>query len=483
MPEARRRGWSALLVLLLLLVSLSWAMAGEASPATSLLDQVVALNQIQEPELDREALRRDFLALCAKARPGIAAAETTRDKIAALNQVLLAERKVSYLSNLYWRDATLASAVLRGKGNCLSTSTLYVLVGEELGLPIHLVIVPRHAFVRWDDGKERINIETTAQGREIPDASYVNSIESGERLAMQFGDSLDRAGFIAELTEAGMNHRFSAGDLQGAGALLVEVERLAPWRSDLRLHHIALNADITKDRQAARDQMAALLRQNPSASVITGALCWLAEDAGARRLFTQQRGLLLEAFRYAPRAQIARVLMSLAFCHRTLKDWRGAVRYFELSMACDEKVRPERADELYNYAILLKNDGRLSDALLALDQALKLNPEKWNVTVLKAGYLCLAGKMEEGKALYATVAQPRVDAEFWFIMQAWFSAVTAQREDFYRLFALALEKSNSEHVLTWVDQDVDLDPYRNDAEFQRLIALHRARLLGEATKP
>ena len=60
--------------------------------------------------------------------------------------MLLEERKVCYLSNLYWRDATLAASLLRNRGNCLSTSTLYMLAGEALNLPIHMVLVPRHAF-------------------------------------------------------------------------------------------------------------------------------------------------------------------------------------------------------------------------------------------------------------------------------------------------------------------------------------------------
>jgi len=41
---------------------------------------------------------------------------------------------------------------------------LYVVVGAALELPIKLVLIPRHAYARWDDGRTRINIETTAAG-------------------------------------------------------------------------------------------------------------------------------------------------------------------------------------------------------------------------------------------------------------------------------------------------------------------------------
>jgi tetratricopeptide (TPR) repeat protein len=137
------------------------------------------------------------------------------------------------------------------------------------------------------------------------------------------------------------------------------------------------------------------------------------------------------------------------------------------------------AEFLANYAILLKNDGRIPDALTAIDQALRQNPESWNLQVLKAGYLCLSGRMDEGKALFATVKPPRADAEFWANMQAWFCAVSDQREEFYRLFAAALASAHSERVLNWIEQDVDLDRYRGEPEFRRLLDEHRPRLLGE----
>ncbi|MGD0091424.1 MAG: transglutaminase family protein [Planctomycetota bacterium] len=148
----------------------------EAKAEASLLDRVLELNHIQEPELDAEAARREFAALLAQVKTALADAQTPRDKVAAVSKTLLANREVTYLSNLYWRDSTLAASLLRRKGNCLATSTLFVLVGEALGLPIRMVVVPRHAFARWDEGQTKINIETTQQGIEIPDSVYRSSV-------------------------------------------------------------------------------------------------------------------------------------------------------------------------------------------------------------------------------------------------------------------------------------------------------------------
>lgn len=58
------------------------------------------------------------------------------------------------------------------EGYCLSLSILYLSIGERLGLPFYGVVVPGHFFVRYDDGRVRINIETTSKGGSAPDAHY-----------------------------------------------------------------------------------------------------------------------------------------------------------------------------------------------------------------------------------------------------------------------------------------------------------------------
>lgn len=49
-------------------------------------------------------------------------------------------------------------------GTCASMPVLYVAVGRRLGYPVHLVAVKDHLFARWEDDKERRNIEGTNQG-------------------------------------------------------------------------------------------------------------------------------------------------------------------------------------------------------------------------------------------------------------------------------------------------------------------------------
>jgi len=465
--------------------------AGEpAAPALAVdavFERVLALNQVQEPELDLAQARAAFATLAAAAGTAVAAAATPAERVAALNRVLLVDREVSYLSNQYWRDSTLAAGLLRRRGNCLATSTLYVLVARRLGLPVRLVPWPRHVSARWDDGTVRINIETTSGGRSLSDAEYLAWLERPEAediTKLGWGRSLDDDGFLAELLFAAAAHRVGENRLDQALVLFTEAERLAPQRSDLRLRRIAIEADQTKDRATARLRVAELLERGEAPpSVATAALEFLASDAEVRGDLAGQRQLLLAAWRQAPRTSQQGVLQSLAFCHRALKDWRGAVRYYELALALEPEGSPEMASHLYNYAILLKHDGRLDDALATVGQALRLNPESWNLRVIEAGYLVLAGQVDEGRRRFAAVSEPRGDREFWLTMQAWFHAVARDRAAFYRDFARALTESNSARILAWIGQDVDLDHYRSEDEFRALVERHRARLLGQTAPP
>lgn len=57
------------------------------------------------------------------------------------------------------------AGILRDRmGTCASMPVLYVAVGRRLGYPVKLVAVKGHLFARWEDAKERRNIEGTGHG-------------------------------------------------------------------------------------------------------------------------------------------------------------------------------------------------------------------------------------------------------------------------------------------------------------------------------
>lgn len=82
-------------------------------------------------------------------------------------QLFSSDPDLSSPSNFY------LDRILDGRsGYCLTLSALMICVGRKLGLPVHGVAVPRHFFVRWDDGELRYDIETTEEGRRRDSAFY-----------------------------------------------------------------------------------------------------------------------------------------------------------------------------------------------------------------------------------------------------------------------------------------------------------------------
>jgi len=91
-------------------------------------------------------------------------------------------------SNLF-----LNGIVERRRGTCVSMPLLYVALGWRLGYPIRLVNVPLHCFARWDDGRNRVNIEATGYGQTQPDDHY-------EREFFVTRECRDRGGYLSSLT-------------------------------------------------------------------------------------------------------------------------------------------------------------------------------------------------------------------------------------------------------------------------------------------
>ena len=77
-------------------------------------------------------------------------------------------------------DYDFRSALIEKKLACRDRVNIFLTIGGNLNLPLYAVLAPHHAFIRWDNGNERINWETTVRdensvtaGKEIYDDSYV----------------------------------------------------------------------------------------------------------------------------------------------------------------------------------------------------------------------------------------------------------------------------------------------------------------------
>ena len=77
----------------------------------------------------------------------------------------------------------LTGLVRTRRGSCVSMPLIYLVIGQRLGLPVHLVAIGKHYFIRWEDPRYRMNIETTIVDKVsvTPDDSVYLEIEGMAR--------------------------------------------------------------------------------------------------------------------------------------------------------------------------------------------------------------------------------------------------------------------------------------------------------------
>lgn len=123
--------------------------------------------------VDAASVEAQIDRLAGKLRPVLESSRGARDVVASLNHFLFVEEGFRYDGDAGNPDNFLLDRVLaRKRGNCLGLTALYLLLGERFSLPLHGVYVPGHAFVRYEDGAFRRNIETGADGAQWPDGRY-----------------------------------------------------------------------------------------------------------------------------------------------------------------------------------------------------------------------------------------------------------------------------------------------------------------------
>jgi Flp pilus assembly protein TadD len=146
------------------LVRTGWLRAADArtlaDDEVDLATDALKLSRVVKPDLDASAYRQRVTALAKRAAGSVERASSPRARAAAISRLLFRRERYAYE-----RDSRLLHTVLDTKrGNCLSLSLLYLCIARELGLPLHMVAVPKHAFLRYDDGRTRFNIEPSLGG-------------------------------------------------------------------------------------------------------------------------------------------------------------------------------------------------------------------------------------------------------------------------------------------------------------------------------
>jgi tetratricopeptide (TPR) repeat protein len=130
-----------------------------------------------DPSLDipKYLARLDAMAQEIRARPEWQGEETNpRKLIEILNDYIFTEAGYVVLTEDECKTEHSFLHVLLDskKGGCASLSTLYLALAERLNLPLFGVCAPGHAFVRYESGATKINVEPTAKGARHWDITY-----------------------------------------------------------------------------------------------------------------------------------------------------------------------------------------------------------------------------------------------------------------------------------------------------------------------
>jgi regulator of sirC expression with transglutaminase-like and TPR domain len=195
------------------LVCLGWlACAGRPGPGAagpvcpsgvpSLADRGLSLFAAEDPAFDAEWTRDRIDRLAAEAAMRLSGRGDPRARIEALNRYFFEELGFVADPDLENPDNLYPDRVLRRRrGYCTGLAFVYAALAERLGLPVRGVNTPQHLFLRYDDGSDRINIETLAGGREVPDDHYRrrDRIEESSVARGIFLADLDADRFLSQL--------------------------------------------------------------------------------------------------------------------------------------------------------------------------------------------------------------------------------------------------------------------------------------------
>jgi len=140
-----------------------------------LIEQFEGSENFQDDILQYEA-SLDLMALQIAAR--LSKEPTDLEKVREINRYIFQEMQFRFPPHsLYAKDIdlyTFLPSVLDSRqGVCLGVSILYLCLAQRLDLPVEIITPPGHIYVRYRDGDQIINIETTARGINTPSEVYL----------------------------------------------------------------------------------------------------------------------------------------------------------------------------------------------------------------------------------------------------------------------------------------------------------------------
>ncbi|MFA5794684.1 MAG: transglutaminase family protein [Candidatus Brocadiia bacterium] len=169
----------------------------------NILKYSLLLSKAVEPGLNIELQKQRFDNMAETISPKLKGITDPKEIINVLNNYIFKDLKfrmpkVKSLEELEFKHKFYPIVLDTKEGDCGGVGMIYLCLAERLNLPIYGVRLPRHFFLRYDDGKTRINIETTSNGKNMTDQEYITLLEPVLNKANKDGAEF---GFMRNMTK------------------------------------------------------------------------------------------------------------------------------------------------------------------------------------------------------------------------------------------------------------------------------------------
>jgi len=322
-------------------------------------------------------------------RARISEVDGPKSIVKIINEFLFDELDFNYVQTGNLEDLYLNKVIDRRKGNCVGLSILYLSIAERLKLPLFGVNVPEHIFIRYDDGNQKINIETGHKGMALSDTFYVtHSIERFDKESVEQGcylQDLNKKEVISnillnrsKIRRAGGDHKGALGDCKKS-ILLNPKNPGAYCNRGVVYEKMGLIAEAIKDYSMA----ISLNRKYASAYYNRGSIYGV----------DGRYGKAIEDFNVAisinPKFTLSYLNRAIAF--KKMGNVDNAIQDYDKIIEID----PDYAQAYCNRGVAFAEAGRLDDAINDLNKAIELDPYLSDAYFSRAIYFADNNKLKE----------------------------------------------------------------------------------------
>ncbi len=363
---------------------------------------ILLLSKQWDKAVDVEKYRKQLDEMAISLEPIVAGKQTTDAIVQAINNYLFEELKYGVPKEENEKLFMLHSVLDTKRGNCQGLSILYLSLAERLNLPIYGVHVPNHLFVRYDDDKIRINIETTDKGRADSDDDYIRAFNIPIETRNFYLVNLNKKQMIGSfLNSLGVAY-YNQGKLDDA---IAEYKRAISINSnDVDAHYNLGNVykdqdkldDAIKEYQkvicirpnhacahcrlgaayASKDELDLVIAEYEKTIEMkpdcADAHCFLGFTYGVRDKLEESIAELKTATRINPKNDQAHIGLSIAYIDQGKLD--EAIDEYKIVIG----INPNDAAAHDGLGLVYKKQGKLDEAIGEWKTAISINPNHAN---------------------------------------------------------------------------------------------------------